>query len=158
DALLPTMGGQTALNCALDLADNGVLEKYGVELIGAKRDAIRMAEDRELFRVAMQEIGLECPKAAVARTFEGAVEIQATVGYPTIIRSSLARCGTGGGIGYNLEEFEEIIKRGLELSPVGEGLVEESVLGWKEFEREVVRDTADNCIIVCSIENLDPMG
>ena len=158
DALLPTMGGQTALNCALDLADNGVLEKYGVELIGAKREAIMMAEDRELFRVAMQEIGLECPKAAVARTFEEAVEIQATVGYPTIIRPSFTLGGSGGGIAYNREEFEEIVKRGLELSPTSEVLVEESVLGWKEFEMEVVRDTADNCIIVCSIENLDPMG
>ncbi|UNK43906.1 carbamoyl-phosphate synthase large subunit [Luteimonas sp. S4-F44] len=158
DALLPTMGGQTALNCALDLADNGVLDKYGVELIGAKREAIRMAEDRELFRVAMQEIGLECPKAEVARTFEQAIEIQAKVGYPTIIRPSFTLGGSGGGIAYNREEFEEIIKRGLELSPVGEVLVEESVLGWKEFEMEVVRDTADNCIIVCSIENLDPMG
>ena len=158
DALLPTMGGQTALNCALDLADHGVLEKYNVELIGAKREAIRMAEDRELFRVAMQEIGLECPKAEVARTFEQAVEIQAKVGYPTIIRPSFTLGGSGGGIAYNREEFEDIIKRGLELSPVGEVLVEESVLGWKEFEMEVVRDTADNCIIVCSIENLDPMG
>jgi carbamoyl-phosphate synthase large subunit len=158
DALLPTMGGQTALNCALDLADNGVLEKYGVELIGAKRDAIRMAEDRELFRVAMQEIGLECPKAEVARSFEQAVEIQAKVGYPTIIRPSFTLGGSGGGIAYNREEFEEIVKRGLELSPVHEVLVEESVLGWKEFEMEVVRDTADNCIIVCSIENFDPMG
>ncbi|WP_024890370.1 carbamoyl-phosphate synthase large subunit [Luteimonas huabeiensis] len=158
DALLPTMGGQTALNCALDLADHGVLEKYGVELIGAKREAIRMAEDRELFRVAMQEIGLECPKAEVARSFEQAVEIQARVGYPTIIRPSFTLGGSGGGIAYNREEFEEIVKRGLELSPVGEVLVEESVLGWKEFEMEVVRDTADNCIIVCSIENLDPMG
>ncbi len=158
DALLPTMGGQTALNCALDLADAGVLEKYGVELIGASRDAIRMAEDRELFRVAMQEIGLECPKAAVARSFEQAVEIQAKVGYPTIIRPSFTLGGTGGGIAYNREEFEEIVRRGLELSPVHEVLVEESVLGWKEFEMEVVRDTADNCIIVCSIENLDPMG
>lgn len=158
DALLPTMGGQTALNCALDLADNGVLEKYGVELIGASREAIRMAEDRELFRIAMQEIGLECPKAAVARTFEQAVEIQARVGYPTIIRPSFTLGGTGGGIAYNKEEFEEIAKRGLELSPVHEILVEESVLGWKEFEMEVVRDTADNCIIVCSIENLDAMG
>ncbi|PJJ99209.1 carbamoyl phosphate synthase large subunit [Lysobacteraceae bacterium NML91-0213] len=158
DALLPTMGGQTALNCALDLADNGVLEKYGVELIGARREAIMMAEDRELFRVAMQEIGLECPKAAVARTFEEAVEIQATVGYPTIIRPSFTLGGSGGGIAYNREEFEEIVKRGLELSPTSEVLVEESVLGWKEFEMEVVRDTADNCIIVCSIENLDPMG
>ncbi|MBS0200756.1 MAG: carbamoyl-phosphate synthase large subunit [Proteobacteria bacterium] len=158
DALLPTMGGQTALNCALDLADNGVLERYNVELIGASRDAIRMAEDRELFRVAMEEIGLECPKAEVARTFEQALEIQAKVGYPTIIRPSFTLGGTGGGIAYNKEEFEEIAKRGLELSPVHEILVEESVLGWKEFEMEVVRDTADNCIIVCSIENLDPMG
>ncbi|MBW3549886.1 MAG: carbamoyl-phosphate synthase large subunit, partial [Proteobacteria bacterium] len=158
DALLPTMGGQTALNCALDLADHGVLEKYGVELIGASRDAIRMAEDRELFRVAMAEIGLECPKAAVARTFEQAVEIQATVGFPTIIRPSFTLGGSGGGIAYNREEFEEIVKGGLELSPTSEVLVEESVLGWKEFEMEVVRDTADNCIIVCSIENFDAMG
>ncbi|MBN7136218.1 carbamoyl phosphate synthase large subunit [Lysobacter enzymogenes] len=158
DALLPTMGGQTALNCALDLADNGVLEKYDVELIGAKRDAIRMAEDRELFRVAMSEIGLECPKAEVARSFEQAVDIQTRVGYPTIIRPSFTLGGTGGGIAYNKEEFEEIAKRGLELSPVHEILVEESVLGWKEFEMEVVRDTADNCIIVCSIENFDAMG
>lgn len=158
DALLPTMGGQTALNCALDLADHGVLEKYGVELIGASRDAIRMAEDRELFRVAMKEIGLECPRAEVAKTFEQAVEAQAKVGYPTIIRPSFTLGGSGGGIAYNREEFEEIVKRGLDLSPVHEVLVEESVLGWKEFEMEVVRDTADNCIIVCSIENLDPMG
>ncbi|KRC38049.1 MULTISPECIES: carbamoyl-phosphate synthase large subunit [unclassified Lysobacter] len=158
DALLPTMGGQTALNCALDLADHGVLEKYNVELIGAKRDAIRMAEDRELFRVAMAEIGLECPKAEVARTFEQAVDIQTRVGYPTIIRPSFTLGGSGGGIAYNKEEFEEIAKRGLELSPVHEILVEESVLGWKEFEMEVVRDTADNCIIVCSIENFDAMG
>ncbi|KZC18353.1 carbamoyl phosphate synthase large subunit [Rhodanobacter sp. FW510-R12] len=158
DAVLPTMGGQTGLNCALDLADHGVLEKYGVELIGAKRDAIRMAEDRELFRVAMAEIGLECPKAAVAKSFEQAVEIQAKVGFPTIIRPSFTLGGSGGGIAYNVEEFEEIVKRGLDLSPVHEVLVEESVLGWKEFEMEVVRDTADNCIIVCSIENLDPMG
>src|SRR5690554_5101968 len=158
DALLPTMGGQTALNCALELADHGVLEKHGVELIGASRDAIRMAEDRELFRDAMRDIGLECPKAEVARTFEQVVEIQATVGYPTIIRPSFTLGGTGGGVAYNREEFEEIVKRGLELSPTSEVLVEESVLGWKEFEMEVVRDSADNCIIVCSIENLDPMG
>jgi carbamoyl-phosphate synthase large subunit len=158
DALLPTMGGQTALNCALDLADNGVLEKYAVELIGASRDAIRMAEDRALFKQAMQEIGLECPKAEVARSYEEAVGIQARVGFPTIIRPSFTLGGTGGGIAYNREEFEEIARRGLELSPVHEVLVEESVLGWKEFEMEVVRDTADNCIIVCSIENLDPMG
>ncbi len=158
DALLPTMGGQTALNCALDLADHGVLEKYGVELIGASRDAIRMAEDRELFRRAMMDIGLECPKAEVARTFEQALETQQKVGYPTIIRPSFTLGGSGGGIAYNVEEFEEIVKRGLELSPVHEVLIEESVLGWKEFEMEVVRDTADNCIIVCSIENFDPMG
>ncbi|MCC7247551.1 MAG: carbamoyl-phosphate synthase large subunit [Lysobacter sp.] len=158
DALLPTMGGQTALNCALDLADHGVLEKYGVELIGASREAIRMAEDRELFRIAMQDIGLECPKAEVARNFEQALEIQTKVGFPTIIRPSFTLGGTGGGIAYNKEEFEEIAKRGLDLSPVHEVLIEESVLGWKEFEMEVVRDTADNCIIVCSIENLDPMG
>src|SRR5690606_20663372 len=158
DALLPTMGGQTALNCALDLADNGVLEKYNVALIGAKREAIRMAEDRELFRVAMEEIGLECPKAAVAHTLEEALEIQTRVGYPTIIRPSFTLGGSGGGIAYNREELVEIVNRGLELSPTTEVLVEESVLGWKEFEMEVVRDTADNCIIVCSIENLDPMG
>ncbi|TWI03796.1 carbamoyl-phosphate synthase large subunit [Luteimonas cucumeris] len=158
DALLPTMGGQTALNCALDLADHGVLEKYGVELIGAKRDAIRMAEDRELFRVAMGEIGLECPKAEVAHTLEEALDIQTRVGYPTIIRPSFTLGGSGGGIAYNREELIEIVNRGLELSPTTEVLVEESVLGWKEFEMEVVRDTADNCIIVCSIENLDPMG
>ncbi|WP_159015803.1 carbamoyl-phosphate synthase large subunit [Cognatiluteimonas profundi] len=158
DALLPTMGGQTALNCALDLADHGVLEQYGVELIGASREAIRMAEDRELFRVAMAEIGLDCPKAEVARSLEQAIEIQATVGYPTIIRPSFTLGGSGGGIAYNREELIDIVSRGLELSPTSEVLVEESVLGWKEFEMEVVRDTADNCIIVCSIENLDPMG
>jgi carbamoyl-phosphate synthase large subunit len=152
------MGGQTALNCALDLADHGVLEKYGVELIGASRDAIRMAEDRELFRVAMAEIGLECPKAAVAHTLEEALDIQTRVGYPTIIRPSFTLGGSGGGIAYNREELIDIVTRGLELSPTTEVLVEESVLGWKEFEMEVVRDTADNCIIVCSIENLDPMG
>jgi carbamoyl-phosphate synthase large subunit len=158
DALLPTMGGQTALNCALDLADHGVLEKYNVELIGAKREAIRMAEDRELFRVAMGEIGLDCPKAEVARSLEQALDIQTRVGYPTIIRPSFTLGGSGGGIAYNREELIDIVTGGLELSPTGEVLVEESVLGWKEFEMEVVRDTADNCIIVCSIENFDPMG
>ncbi|HJU08985.1 MAG TPA: carbamoyl-phosphate synthase large subunit, partial [Rhodanobacteraceae bacterium] len=158
DALLPTMGGQTALNCALDLADHGVLEKHGVELIGASRDAIRMAEDRELFRNAMDEIGLASPKSVVARTMDEAHAGQAQVGFPTIIRPSFTLGGSGGGIAYNVEEFEEIAARGLELSPVHEVLIEESVLGWKEFEMEVVRDTADNCIIVCSIENLDPMG
>ncbi|MCP1375441.1 carbamoyl-phosphate synthase large subunit [Dyella lutea] len=158
DAVLPTMGGQTALNCALDLADHGVLEKYDVELIGASREAIRMAEDRELFKQAMAEIGLDCPKAEVARSYEQAVDIQTRVGFPTIIRPSFTLGGSGGGVAYNVEEFEEIVKRGLDLSPVHEVLVEESVLGWKEFEMEVVRDKADNCIIVCAIENLDPMG
>ncbi|HST27985.1 MAG TPA: carbamoyl-phosphate synthase large subunit [Rudaea sp.] len=158
DALLPTMGGQTALNCALDLADAGILEKYKVELIGASREAIRMAEDRELFRKAMDEIGLASPKSEAVRTHEHALTAQAKVGYPTIIRPSFTLGGSGGGIAWNREEFDEIVKRGLELSPVHEVLVEESVLGWKEFEMEVVRDTADNCIIVCSIENLDPMG
>jgi len=158
EALLPTMGGQTALNCALDLADHGVLEKYGVELIGASREAIRMAEDRALFRQAMIEIGLDVPSAEVARTLEAALEAQVKVGFPTIIRPSFTLGGSGGGIAYNREEFIEIVGRGLELSPVTEVLIEESVLGWKEFEMEVVRDRADNCIIVCSIENLDPMG
>jgi len=158
DALLPTMGGQTALNCALDLADAGTLDKYGVELIGASREAIRMAEDRELFRNAMKDIGLDCPKAEIARSLEQALEIQTRVGYPTIIRPSFTLGGSGGGIAYNREELIEITTRGLELSPTSEVLIEESVLGWKEFEMEVVRDTADNCIIVCSIENLDPMG
>jgi len=157
-ALLPTMGGQTALNCALDLADQGVLEKYAVELIGASREAIRLAEDRALFRNAMIEIGLDVPRAGIARTMEQAHEVQAMVGFPTIIRPSFTLGGSGGGIAYNREEFVDIVGRGLELSPVGEVLVEESVLGWKEFEMEVVRDRADNCIIVCSIENLDPMG
>jgi carbamoyl-phosphate synthase large subunit len=157
-ALLPTMGGQTALNCALDLVDHGVLEKYGVELIGASRDAIRMAEDRELFRHAMRDIGLDCPRAEIARNLEQALSAQTKVGYPTIIRPSFTLGGSGGGIAYNREEFIEIVSRGLDLSPVHEVLVEESVLGWKEFEMEVVRDRADNCIIVCSIENFDPMG
>ena len=158
DAVLPTMGGQTALNCALDLADHGVLDKYKVELIGAKRDAIRMAEDRELFKQAMTEIGLESPKSGVAKSYEHAVEIQAELGFPIIIRPSFTLGGSGGGIAYNKEEFEAIVKRGLELSPTHEVLIDESVLGWKEFEMEVVRDTADNCIIICAIENLDPMG
>ncbi len=158
DALLPTMGGQTALNCALELADKGVLERHGVELIGASREAIRMAEDRELFRKAMIEIGLAVPAAEVARSLEQALAAQAKVGFPTIIRPSFTLGGSGGGIAYNREEFVEIAGRGLELSPVHEILIEESVLGWKEFEMEVVRDRADNCIIVCSIENLDPMG
>jgi len=158
DALLPTMGGQTALNCALDLDREGVLEKYNVEMIGAQKEAIDMAEDREKFKKAMEEIGLDMPKAAVAHSLEEAYQVQAMVGFPTIIRPSFTMGGSGGGIAYNKEEFEEICKRGLELSPTRELLVEESILGWKEYEMEVVRDTNDNCIIICSIENLDPMG
>ena len=157
-ALLPTMGGQTALNCALDLAAEGVLEKFDVELIGASREAINMAEDRQRFRDAMQEIGLEVPMAGVANTLEDALEIQETVGFPTIVRPSFTMGGSGSGIAYNREEFELIVSNGLEQSPTTEVLLEESVLGWKEFEMEVVRDKKDNCIIVCSIENLDPMG
>ena len=157
-ALLPTMGGQTGLNCALDLDREGILEKYGVELIAASRASIEMAEDRAQFRVAMQEIGLEVPNSAVARTMQEAWEIQRDVGFPTIVRPSFTLGGSGGGIAYNRDEFEEIVGRGLEQSPVTEVLLEESVLGWKEFEMEVIRDRNDNCIIVCSIENLDPMG
>jgi carbamoyl-phosphate synthase large subunit len=158
DALLPTMGGQTALNCALDLAREGVLEKFGVEMIGATRDAIDKAEDRDRFRLAMKNIGLETPRSAVAHSMEEAFQVQAMVGYPTIIRPSFTLGGSGGGIAYNKEEFEEICERGLDMSPTNELLIEESILGWKEFEMEVVRDHKDNCIIVCSIENFDPMG
>jgi carbamoyl-phosphate synthase large subunit len=158
DVLLPTMGGQTGLNCALDLAREGVLEKYGVEMIGASREAIDMAEDREQFRDAMLEIGLDVPRATIAHSLEEALQQQASIGYPTIIRPSFTMGGSGGGIAYNREEFETIVSRGLELSPTTEVLLEESVLGWKEFEMEVVRDHRDNCIIVCSIENFDPMG
>jgi len=157
-ALLPTMGGQTALNCALDLVREGVLEKFGVELIAASREAIDMAEDRELFRNAMRDIGLECPRSRVAHSMEEALAIQAEIGFPTVIRPSFTLGGTGGGIAYNREEFEQIVARGLDASPTSEVLLEESVLGWKEYEMEVVRDRNDNCIIVCSIENLDPMG
>ncbi|MDX1460273.1 MAG: carbamoyl-phosphate synthase large subunit, partial [Xanthomonadales bacterium] len=158
DALLPTMGGQTGLNCALDLAREGVLEKHGVEMIGATREAIDMAEDREQFRDAMLEIGLDVPRAEIAHNLEDALRLQEGIGFPTIIRPSFTMGGSGGGIAYNREEFVEIVSRGLELSPTTEVLLEESVLGWKEFEMEVVRDHADNCIIVCSIENLDAMG
>jgi len=158
DALLPTMGGQTALNCALDLDREGVLEKYQVEMIGASRKAIDMAEDREQFRNAMSEIGLSTPKAFIAHSLEEAWQGQPQIGFPTIIRPSFTMGGSGGGIAYNREEFEDIIKRGLALSPTTEVLIEASVLGWKEFEMEVVRDKKDNCIIICSIENLDPMG
>ncbi len=158
DALLPTMGGQTGLNTALDLAREGVLEAYGVELIGASRDAINKAEDRELFDAAMKRIGLETPRSAIAHSLEEAFQVQSGLGYPCIIRPSFTLGGSGGGIAYNREEFEEICTRGLDLSPTSELLIDESLLGWKEFEMEVVRDKADNCIIVCSIENLDPMG
>ena len=158
DVLLPTMGGQTALNCALDLAREGVLEKHKVEMIGATRDAIDKAEDRERFRVAMNKIGLDTPNAAIAHSMEEALQVQVGIGYPTIIRPSFTMGGSGGGIAYNKEEFVEICERGLDLSPTNELLIEESVLGWKEYEMEVVRDHKDNCIIICSIENLDPMG
>ena len=158
DALLPTMGGQTALNCALDLVREGVLEKHGVELIAASREAIDMAEDRELFRDAMTEIGLEVPASSIARSMEEALSKQEEIGFPTIIRPSFTLGGTGGGIAYNREEFKQIVAHGLEMSPTTEILLEESVIGWKEFEMEVVRDKNDNCIIVCCIENVDPMG
>jgi carbamoyl-phosphate synthase large subunit len=158
DALLPTMGGQTALNCALDLAREGVLEKYGVEMIGATREAIDKAEDREKFKLAMNRIGLASPRSALAHSMEEALQVQAMVGFPAIIRPSFTLGGTGGGIAYNREEFVTICERGFDASPTREVLIEESVIGWKEFEMEVVRDRKDNCIIVCSIENLDPMG
>ncbi len=158
NALLPTMGGQTALNTALDLVREGVLEKHGVELIAASRDAIDMAEDRELFRNAMRDIGLEVPTSRIARTLPDALGAVSEIGYPVVIRPSFTLGGTGGGIAYNREEFETMVARGLDASPTSEILLEESVIGWKEFEMEVVRDRNDNCIIVCSIENLDPMG
>ncbi|WP_295606506.1 carbamoyl-phosphate synthase large subunit, partial [uncultured Lamprocystis sp.] len=158
DALLPTMGGQTALNCALDLVRRGVLERFGVELIGASREAIDKAEDRDLFRKAMRKIGLDMPRSVIAHSIEEAMQVQAPIGFPCIIRPSFTMGGSGGGIAYNTEEFEEICRRGLDLSPTHELLIEESALGWKEYEMEVVRDHADNCIIVCSIENFDPMG
>ncbi|MBP7003375.1 carbamoyl-phosphate synthase large subunit [Amaricoccus sp.] len=158
DALLPTMGGQTALNTALALADMGVLERFGVELIGAKRAAIEMAEDRKLFREAMDRIGLENPKATIVNTMAEAMDAIEYVGLPAIIRPAFTLGGTGGGVAYNREDYERICKTGLAASPVSQILVDESLLGWKEFEMEVVRDKADNCIIVCSIENVDPMG
>ncbi len=165
DAILPTMGGQTALNCALDLHAHGVLEKYKVELIGASPEAIDKAEDRQKFKDAMTKIGLGSAKSGIAHSMEEALQVQADIaaqtgsgGYPIVIRPSFTLGGSGGGIAYNREEFEEICKRGLDLSPTRELLIEESLLGWKEYEMEVVRDNKDNCIIVCSIENLDPMG
>ena len=158
DAILPTMGGQTALNCALELDKHGVLEKYGVEMIGANADAINKAEDRDLFDKAMKNIGLECPKAEVAHRMDEAWRIQVSLGFPVIIRPSYTMGGSGGGVAYNKEEFEEICTRGFELSNNHELLIDESLLGWKEYEMEVVRDKHDNCIIVCAIENFDPMG
>jgi carbamoyl-phosphate synthase large subunit len=158
DALLPTMGGQTALNCALDLDKHGVLKKYNVELIGASKEAIDKAEDRQKFKEAMTKIGLGSAKSAIAHSMEEALQVQAAIGYPAIIRPSFTMGGSGGGIAYNREEFITICERGLDASPTKELLIEESMLGWKEYEMEVVRDKADNCIIICSIENLDPMG
>jgi len=158
DALLPTMGGQTALNTALDLVREGVLSRHGVELIGASREAIDKAEDRDLFRNAMRKIGLDMPRSAIAHSLEEALQVQVQIGFPAIIRPSFTMGGSGGGIAYNQEEFEEICRRGLDLSPTSELLIEESALGWKEYEMEVVRDRKDNCIIICSIENFDPMG
>jgi carbamoyl-phosphate synthase large subunit len=158
DALLPTMGGQTALNCALDLDKHGVLAKYNVELIGASKEAIDKAEDRQKFKEAMTKIGLGSARSSIAHSMEEALQVQAGIGYPAIIRPSFTMGGSGGGIAYNREEFITICERGLDASPTNELLIEESLLGWKEYEMEVVRDSADNCIIVCSIENLDPMG
>ena len=158
DALLPTMGGQTALNCALDLDKHGVLKKHNVELIGASKEAIDKAEDRQKFKEAMTKIGLGSARSAIAHSMEEALQVQANIGFPAIIRPSFTMGGSGGGIAYNREEFVEICERGLDASPTSELLIEESMLGWKEYEMEVVRDSADNCIIICSIENLDPMG
>ena len=158
DAILPTMGGQTALNCALDLGRNGVLKKYNVELIGATEDAIDKAEDRGRFKLAMEKIGLHCPQSYVCHTMEESLTAQTKVGFPTLIRPSFTMGGSGGGIAYNKEEFLEICERGFDASPTHELLIEQSILGWKEYEMEVVRDKADNCIIICSIENFDPCG
>src|SRR3954447_8646772 len=158
DALLSTVGGQTGLNLSVELAEAGVLDKYGVELIGAKIDAIKKAEDRLLFKDAMRGIGLETPQSQLINTIAGGLEFAERIGYPCILRPSFTLGGTGGGIAYNKEELEEILERGIDLSPVHEVLIEESALGWKEYELEVMRDVADNCVVVCSIENFDPMG
>ncbi|MBX3439968.1 MAG: carbamoyl phosphate synthase large subunit, partial [Planctomycetaceae bacterium] len=158
DALLPTLGGQTGLNTAMDLYRHGVLEEFGVEMIGARADVIAKAEGRESFKEAMLKIGLDLPRSKTVRTMDEARVAMAEIGLPIIIRPSYTLGGTGGGIAYNREEFEEKVRYGLKLSPVTEVLLEESVLGWKEFEMEVMRDCADNCVIICSIENFDPMG
>ncbi|MEA3187949.1 MAG: carbamoyl-phosphate synthase large subunit, partial [Chthoniobacter sp.] len=159
DALLPTLGGQTALNCAMDLVEKGVLEKHGVKLIGANAEAIHKGEDRKAFKDAMIKIGLDVPRSGVAHSIEEGRKVAAEIGsLPLIIRPAFTLGGAGGGIAYNREEFEEIVARGIDLSPVSEVLIEESLLGWKEFEMEVMRDRADNCVIICSIENVDPMG
>src|SRR6202050_846340 len=157
-AVLPTVGGQTALNLAVELADSGILDKYGVELIGAKLEAIKKAEDRLLFKDAMTRIGLDVPRSALVNNLRDGLDFATKIGFPVIIRPSFTLGGSGGGISYNREELMEILARGLDLSPVHECLIEESVLGWKEFELEVMRDLADNVIVVCSIENMDPMG
>jgi len=158
DALLPTVGGQTALNLAIALEDAGVLSEFSVEMIGANRDAIKVAENRLLFKQAMDEAGLEMPRGGFAKSWDEAQQIVTSTGYPAIIRPSFTLGGTGGGTAYNPEEFEEIIRGGLAASPIHEVLIEESILGWKEFELEVMRDLADNVVIICSIENFDPMG
>ena len=158
DAVLPTVGGQTGLNVAVELAESGVLEKYGVEMIGAKLDSIKKAEDRRLFRQAMENIGLDLPVSGYAYNLDDAREIVKETGFPCIVRASFTLGGTGAGIAYNVEEFEEIVTNGIDLSPIHEVLVEQSVLGWKEYELEVMRDLADNVVIICSIENFDPMG
>ena len=158
NALLPTMGGQTGLNTALTLAKKGILKKHNVELIGASRQAIDKAEDRELFDKTMKKINLETPRSGIAHSMDDALKVQKDIGFPCIIRPSFTLGGTGGGVAYNIEEFQSICEKGLDLSPTTELLIDESLIGWKEFEMEVVRDKNDNCIIVCSIENLDPMG
>ncbi len=158
DALLPTLGGQTALNLALALAKSGALERHGVELLGASVEAIRKAEDRELFKAAMEKIGLSCAKARVARTFEEADAAAAEVGFPVILRPSFTLGGSGGGVAYNKQEFDVAIRWAFQQSPTHECLIEESVIGWKEFELEVIRDRADNFSVICTIENFDPMG
>ena len=157
-ALLPTVGGQTALNLAIELSDGGVLEKYNVILIGASVEAIKKAEDRLFFKDAMQRIGLDVPKSALVNSTKDGLEFAGKIGFPVIVRPSFTLGGTGGGIAFNREELVEVLARGLDMSPVREALIEESVLGWKEFELEVMRDSKDNVIIICSIENFDPMG